>query len=56
MPATKAGLTKVWIDRRHDKQGFGATVAPGEDYHLEYTFNSMADFAAAHQAEQAAST
>jgi 2-haloalkanoic acid dehalogenase type II len=56
VPATKAGLTKVWIDRRHDKEGFGATVAPGADYHLEFTFNSMADLAAAHQAEQAAST
>jgi 2-haloalkanoic acid dehalogenase type II len=54
VPATKAGLTKVWIDRRHDKEGFGATVPPGEDYRLEFQFNSMADFAAAHRAEQAA--
>jgi 2-haloalkanoic acid dehalogenase type II len=51
VPATKAGLIKVWIDRRHDKEGFGATVAPSADYHLEFTFNSMADLAAAHQAE-----
>ena len=25
VPAKALGMTTVWIDRRHDKQGFGAT-------------------------------
>ncbi|WP_077488687.1 haloacid dehalogenase type II [Sinomonas mesophila] len=47
VPAKHAGLKGVWINRRHDRPGWGATPDPGADIHAEWTFNSMADFAIA---------
>jgi 2-haloacid dehalogenase len=44
-PAKRLGLTTVWIDRRHDRPGSGAT--PPADARPDATFTSMADFAAA---------
>jgi 2-haloacid dehalogenase len=44
-PAHRMGLRSVWIDRRHDRPGSGAT--PPADAHPDATFPSMADFAAA---------
>jgi len=44
-PAKRLGMTTVWIDRRHDRPGSGAT--PPADAHPDATFTSMADFAAA---------
>jgi FMN phosphatase YigB (HAD superfamily) len=38
-------MTTVWIDRRHDRPGTGAT--PPSDARPDATFTSMADFAAA---------
>jgi len=52
-PANKHGLSNCWIYRRHDKEGFGATMNPGEMPHYEFRFNSMADLVEAHQAELA---
>jgi 2-haloacid dehalogenase len=47
-PAHRFGLPTVWIDRRHDKPGYGATPAPGdEDIRPAWRFDSMAAFAAA---------
>jgi putative hydrolase of the HAD superfamily len=45
VPAKREGLPSVWINRRHDRPGWGATPEPSADftYNLEYT--SMADFA-----------
>jgi 2-haloalkanoic acid dehalogenase type II len=51
-PANKHGLYSCWIYRRHDKQGFGATVNPGAIPKHEFRFNSMADLVAAHRGEQ----
>ena len=50
-PANQFGLANCWIYRRHDKQGFGATMNPGEMPTYGAVFNSMAEFVTAHQAE-----
>lgn len=50
-PANKFGLANCWIYRRHDQQGFGATMNPGEMPKYDFQFNSMADLVKAHQAE-----
>ena len=52
-PANKHGLSNCWIYRRHDKEGFGATMDPGEMPKVDFQFNSMMDMARAHQAELA---
>ena len=49
--ANKHGLANCWIHRRHDKEGFGATMNPGDMPHYDFVFNSMAALAAAHQKE-----
>ena len=48
-PANRHGLASCWIYRRHDQQGFGATMDPGEMPHYDFRFNSMADLVTAHQ-------
>ncbi len=48
-PANKMGLANAWIYRRHDEQGFGATMNPGKMPTVDFQFNSMADLVAAHQ-------
>ena len=53
-PATAFGLAKCWIYRRHDQEGFGATIDPGEKPTTDFTFNSMADMVKAHQADLSA--
>lgn len=50
-PANTFGLANCWIYRRHDKQGFGATMNPGDMPSYDCVFNSMADLVKAHQAE-----
>jgi putative hydrolase of the HAD superfamily len=50
-PANRNGLASCWIYRRHDKQGFGATMDPGKTPKVDFRFNSMADLVKAHQAE-----
>jgi FMN phosphatase YigB (HAD superfamily) len=45
VPAKGLGLATVWIDRRHDRQGFGAT--PPAVATPDATFPDMASFAAA---------
>lgn len=52
-PANQQGLDNCWIYRRHDKEGFGATMHPGEMPRYDMMFYSMADLAAAHRAESA---
>lgn len=54
-PANKHGLANLWIYRRHDKDGFGATVNPGEMPRYDFRYNTMADLVKAHQAELAGS-
>lgn len=45
VPGRKAGLKGVWINRRHDRPGWGATPDPGAEVTPDWTFNSMAEFA-----------
>jgi 2-haloacid dehalogenase len=47
VPAKAAGLPTVWINRRHDSPGWGATPAPPADVTPDWTFTSMAAFAEA---------
>ncbi|MGQ0484653.1 MAG: haloacid dehalogenase type II [Hyphomicrobiales bacterium] len=50
-PANKAGLASCWIYRRHDQQGFGATMNPDVQPRYNFRFNSMADMVKAHRIE-----
>lgn len=43
VPAKRLGMTTVWIDRRHDRPGFGAT--PPAEATPDATYSSMAAFA-----------
>lgn len=55
VPGKRHGLASCWIYRRHDQDGFGATMNPGELPEVAFRFNSMADLAEAHRRELAAS-
>lgn len=46
-PALALGLETVWIDRRHDEGGFGATPPPSTEVSPTWTFPSMKAFAVA---------
>jgi putative hydrolase of the HAD superfamily len=45
VPARREGLRSVWINRRHDSAGWGATPEPTEAWAFDLEFPSMADFA-----------
>jgi 2-haloacid dehalogenase len=45
VPAKREGLPSVWINRRHDRPGWGATPAPSEEWTYDLEFNSLRDFA-----------
>jgi 2-haloacid dehalogenase len=47
VPARTAGLPTVWINRRRDRPGWGATPAPPAGLTPDWEFPSMAAFAAA---------
>jgi len=48
-PANRFDLASCWIYRRHDDEGFRATMNPGEMPHYDFRFTSMAELARAHQ-------
>ena len=48
-PANQHGLKSCWIYRRHDQDGFGATVHPGDLPHVDFRFTSMAAMVEAHK-------
>ena len=50
-PAKRAGLAAAWIDRRHERAGWGATMPPPTDVTYDFRFESLAAMVAAHQAE-----
>ena len=50
-PANDFGLANCWIYRRHDQDGFGATMNPGDMPSYDMVFNSMAEMVEAHKAE-----
>jgi putative hydrolase of the HAD superfamily len=45
VPAKREGLPSVWINRRHDRPGWGATKEPTEQWSFNLEFGSMAEFA-----------
>jgi 2-haloacid dehalogenase len=51
-PANALGLASCWIDRRHDKAGFGATMNPGETPKVDFRFRSLAELVEAHRRAQ----
>jgi putative hydrolase of the HAD superfamily len=51
VPAKRAGLRTAWINRRHDRPGWGATPAPSADVTPDWEFPSMAAFASAVERE-----
>jgi len=52
LPAKRAGLPTVWINRRRGRTGWGATPPPEADVAPDWEFGSMAEFAAAAAAER----
>ena len=50
-PANRHGLANCWIYRRHDKEGFGATMNPGDMPSYDFQFTSMAEMAEVHKNE-----
>lgn len=50
-PTNTFGLASCWIHRRHEQDGFGATMDPGSMPSYDFRFVSMADLAAAHREE-----
>lgn len=45
VPARRHGLDSVWINRRHDRPGWGATPEPDEEFGYLAVFTSIEDFA-----------
>jgi putative hydrolase of the HAD superfamily len=45
VPAKREGLPSIWINRRHDRPGWGATPEPSDDWSYDLEFDSMAAFA-----------
>lgn len=50
-PAKALGLATAWIDRRHGREGWGATVAPAHTPAYDFRFESLAALADAHRAQ-----
>ena len=46
-PANRHGLASCWIYRRHQDEGFGATMNPGDMPAYDFRFTSMAEMAEA---------
>jgi 2-haloacid dehalogenase len=53
VPAKQAGLHTVWINRRHDRPGWGATPAPPAHIHPDWEFPSLQALADAVAADAA---
>ena len=45
VPAKREGLPSVWINRHHDRDGWGATPEPSGAWTYDLEFPSMGDFA-----------
>jgi 2-haloacid dehalogenase len=45
VPAKREGLPSVWINRRHDRPGWGATPEPSDAWSYDAEFTSMGAFA-----------
>jgi 2-haloacid dehalogenase len=51
VPAKRVGLATAWIDRRHERNGWGATMPPPTDAAYDFRFDSLAAMVAAHQSK-----
>ena len=51
LPANRAGLATAWIDRRHGRDGWGATMAPATEPRIDVRAESLADLVARHETE-----
>lgn len=49
--ANDFGLASAWIDRRHNQEGWGATMPPPGTPKVDFHFNSMAALVQAHRDE-----
>jgi 2-haloalkanoic acid dehalogenase type II len=45
VPAHRAGLPSVWINRRHGRAGWGATPPPSQHVTVDWTFPDLSSFA-----------
>jgi putative hydrolase of the HAD superfamily len=54
VPANRHGLSSVWVNRRHDRPGWGATPEPSGAWTYQLEVTSMAELAAAADAAFAA--
>ncbi|HEX7307303.1 HAD-IA family hydrolase [Lentzea sp.] len=45
VPAKREGLPSVWINRRRDRPGWGATPRPSGEFSYDLEFGSMGEFA-----------
>jgi 2-haloalkanoic acid dehalogenase type II len=52
-PANRMRIASAWIDRRHGRQGGGATVLPDPMPYYDFRFTSLGELADAHRAELA---
>ena len=48
-PAKRLGISTCWIHRRHGKEGFGATMDPGEVPRHDFRFTSLGELAREHR-------
>jgi 2-haloalkanoic acid dehalogenase type II len=51
VPAAAAGLATCWIDRRHAKDGYGATLPPSSQVRPDFRFETLAALVEAHRHE-----
>jgi len=53
IPATEIGLATAWIDRRHNKMGWGGTKALKKDarINIDFYFRSLSELVERHKAE-----
>ena len=54
IPATEIGLATAWIDRRHDRESWGLTIAPRKDarINVDFYFRSLSEFVERRKAEK----
>jgi 2-haloacid dehalogenase len=50
-PANQFKLASCWIFRRHNREGFGATMKPDKMPSYNFRFNNLAEMVRAHQEE-----
>ncbi len=49
VPARALGLATIWVERRHDREGWGATPAPQEAAEPDLRITSLAELVTLHR-------